>query len=137
MDPRLQKAYRDHLLPLATVITVDVDEAAALVGRSLSTADLVRAVLSLGPRWVALKGTHGDSSTHYEDLLSDGTRWFALRSALVPAATRGAGAMFAAGIAARLALGESVQEAAGWARQHVVAQLRLAEAAGEDGGGGH
>jgi hydroxymethylpyrimidine/phosphomethylpyrimidine kinase len=133
-DPQLLRAYRELLLSLATVLTVDEAEAEALTGQPLGPGDAVRTLLSLGPLWIVIKGVQEDGAGEYEDLVSDGSQWFTLRSALVPAVTRGAGSLFAAAMAGRMAVGETPPQAAGWARDYVVRQLRMAAEAGPNGG---
>jgi hydroxymethylpyrimidine/phosphomethylpyrimidine kinase len=70
LDPAGVQAVREHLVPLATVITPNLPEAEALlgIGPSWSREEmLVRAaeLLELGPVWVLLKGGHlgGEAST--------------------------------------------------------------------------
>jgi hydroxymethylpyrimidine/phosphomethylpyrimidine kinase len=64
------EAYRRYLLPLATVATPNLREAALLAGRSLEeivdVADMIelaRAILELGPRFVLVKGGHYSDAT--------------------------------------------------------------------------
>jgi len=67
-------AVREVLLPLATVVTPNTDEARLLTGIEVTSTDdlpkVADALLAMGPRWVLAKGGHlpGDAV----DLLTDG-----------------------------------------------------------------
>lgn len=111
-------AYREHLLPLATLVTPNLDEAAVLADRpraSLKTeADLESAAAALAERFgtaFLLKGGHLEGP-ECADLLYDteGPRWF--RSPrLTLAASHGTGCTLSAAIAAALARGDSLPDA--------------------------
>jgi hydroxymethylpyrimidine/phosphomethylpyrimidine kinase len=104
------EALVTQLFPLATVITPNLHEAAALAGRSASRAELARALHDLGASAVIVTGGHGE---HPIDLLFDGTD-----EVEIPverhdiAATHGAGCTHSATLAALLARGESLEQAA-------------------------
>ena len=113
-------AIRFDLLPLAKVVTASLPEAEDLAGRAMAPADAVRALLDMGPGWALIKGA-STSSQEWEDLLSDGEKWYALRTARVGISAADAGATFAAALAGGIALGMDVPQAAAAARRHVVA----------------
>jgi len=76
-------ALREVLLPLATVITPNLPEAEALLGRHVRSHDAMNAaatdLLKLGPRAVVVKGGHlgGGDSTDVLALAGESTvRWF-------------------------------------------------------------
>jgi hydroxymethylpyrimidine/phosphomethylpyrimidine kinase len=126
-DPLLQlsavDALRDTLLPFATVITPNVPEAEGLLGRKIAThtpdADAARDLVALGPRWVLLKGGHL-SALDAVDLLTDGEQMIELRGPRVPTAhTHGTGCTLAAALAAGLAKGLDVPDAAQEAKRFV------------------
>ena len=101
-------ALKGALLPRATLVTVNVDEAQALLGepvRSIGEAhDAARALVALGP-WAALvKGGHLTGESAIDVLAIDG-EVIELRSrrlAIPP--THGSGCTFASLIAGRLAV---------------------------------
>ncbi|MEA2646029.1 MAG: hydroxymethylpyrimidine/phosphomethylpyrimidine kinase [Chloroflexota bacterium] len=128
-------AIRFDLVPLATVVSTSLSEAEDLVGGPLSAQSAVSTILAMGPEWVVLKDA-GNSSTEWEDLLSDGNRWFALRTARGSARTSAgdAGAAFAAALAAGLARGLAVPDAAGQARRFVVDESAAGSPPGTAGG---
>lgn len=128
-------ACSTHLLPLATVVTADVHEARDLVGEALDRHSLVRALVEMGVGWVVLKGDP-DAGGQVEDLVSDGRRWFAIRSAHAATGVEGADAAFASALAARLAAGQEVEKAAGNARQALLERARQGRAGGATGGPG-
>ncbi|MGW5355656.1 bifunctional hydroxymethylpyrimidine kinase/phosphomethylpyrimidine kinase [Streptomyces sp. NPDC004031] len=118
---------RDRLLPLATVVTPNLDEVARLTGVTVTDEDgmraAARAVLALGPRWVLVKGGHLPAADA-PDLLSDGRteHWF--RAPRHPSAhTHGTGCTLATALATHLAHGRPVPEAAALAKAFVTAAI--------------
>jgi hydroxymethylpyrimidine/phosphomethylpyrimidine kinase len=117
LDPDAQAALVERLLPLATVATPNLPEARALageVGAERSVVELARAVRSLGPRAVVVTGGHGDSGT---DVLFDGDRLVEIPGERHPdGAAHGSGCTHSSSLAAALAQGHDVVEAARLAR---------------------
>ena len=116
-----------EMLPLAHVVTPNLDEAAALAGMPVTTErdmeEAARRIHPLGPRYVLVKGGHlTDSAT---DILWDGkslTRFPAPR--LTSASTHGTGCTFSAAIAAGLARRQSLGDAVREAKAYVTAAIR-------------
>jgi hydroxymethylpyrimidine kinase/phosphomethylpyrimidine kinase len=138
-DPLLHEsavdALRTRLVPLATVITPNVPEAEGLLGRELSTTepdeDAARELAALGARWVLLKGGHLTGVP--TDLLTDGKQVIRLESERIPTKhTHGTGCTLAAALAACLAKGMDVVDAAREAKKFVT---RAIERHLEIGGG--
>jgi hydroxymethylpyrimidine/phosphomethylpyrimidine kinase len=104
-----------ELLPLATVLTPNLPEAARLLGREGidDAAEAARALLAFGPGAVLLKGGHGEGDV-LEDVL---VRAEALTPLRVPHPrldtrhTHGTGCTLSSAIAARLACGDSLEDA--------------------------
>ncbi len=112
ISARAAAAIRRHLLPQASLITPNLPEAAALLGRPIG-ADLegaARALARLGPRAVLLKGGHAAGAIVH-DLLWDGTTLECFEHPRLPGEGHGTGCTLAAAIAARLARGEALREA--------------------------
>lgn len=108
--PGLAAACRSALVPLATVCTPNLPEAAALCGDRPPGA-----LLEDGCGAVLLKGGHGEGAMLVDRLLlPDGTREFA-HARLPVGAVHGTGCALASSIAARLAAGAAVSEACGLA----------------------
>jgi hydroxymethylpyrimidine/phosphomethylpyrimidine kinase len=99
-----------RLFPLATVVTPNLHEAVALVGREGSRRELAEAIAALGAPAVVVKGGHGEEPV---DHLFDGRDHVEIP---VPryeiAATHGAGCTHSATLAALLAHGLPLVEAA-------------------------
>ncbi|MGW7641450.1 bifunctional hydroxymethylpyrimidine kinase/phosphomethylpyrimidine kinase [Streptomyces decoyicus] len=123
-------AVRTALLPTATVATPNLDEVAQLTGiRVEEEADMRRAaaaVLDFGPRWALIKGGHltaghGGSAV---DLLTDGTEEHWLRAPRHDNRhTHGTGCTLASALAAQLAKGDTVPQAAVAAKDYVTGAL--------------
>ncbi|MCC6629915.1 MAG: bifunctional hydroxymethylpyrimidine kinase/phosphomethylpyrimidine kinase [Chloroflexi bacterium] len=130
-------ALRDRLLPLTLVLTPNLPEAEALLGRTVRDLDdmpsAARDLLELGPRYVVLKGGHLPGS-EVVDLLVGGRLAVELRAPRIDTRhTHGTGCTYAAAIAAMLARGADVPEAVRAAYDY----LQGAIAAAEPIGAGH
>jgi hydroxymethylpyrimidine/phosphomethylpyrimidine kinase len=130
-------AVRTVLLRLARVVTPNVPEAEVLADMEVrSHADAreaARRILKLGPAAVLVKGGHlpGDTIT---DLLVDRSGEVEISGPrILGPYTHGTGCTLAAGIAARLALGDDLEAAARHARAFVTAAMQH----GVDRGAGH
>ncbi len=98
-----------RLFPLATVVTPNLHEAEALAGGSGSRRELAERIHALGAAAVVVTGGHGDPVDH----LFDGGRHIEIAVERHPvAATHGAGCTHSATLAAALAKGQSLEEAA-------------------------
>jgi hydroxymethylpyrimidine/phosphomethylpyrimidine kinase len=128
--PDLVDTLRDELLPLATLITPNLAEAARLAGRSVPRdIDAMRHIAerlhALGARAVLVKGGHltGAEAT---DVLFDGKshRVFASARIDTPGETHGTGCTLASAIAAHLAKGLALGDAVAAAKTYVTEALR-------------
>jgi hydroxymethylpyrimidine/phosphomethylpyrimidine kinase len=122
LDADALDAIRSELLPVATLVTPNLPEAAALAGIDvIDEAGLRRAadaLLALGPRAVLVKGGHlaGDAV----DLLWDGEHEHTFRAPRYDNRhTHGTGCTLASAIASRLALGDGLAEAVAAAKEYV------------------
>jgi hydroxymethylpyrimidine/phosphomethylpyrimidine kinase len=99
-----------RLFPLATVVTPNLPEAAALTGGSGSRRELAERIHELGARAVVVTGGHGDDSV---DHLFDGDRHVEIPVERHDvAATHGAGCTHSATLAAYLARAWPLEDAA-------------------------
>ena len=120
-------AVREHLLPMATVITPNLPEAEALLGERIADLAAARAAAAeLARRYgtaCALKGGHLESPTVTDLLFCDGRlhEWSSPR--LAAAETHGTGCTFAAALTAGLAKGQPLPEAVERARGFVIHAL--------------
>ena len=127
-------AMRKLLLPLATVVTPNADEAEALTGlriRSVEDSRLAaQRIHDMGPAAVIVKGGHLQTAD-VVDVLFDGHDLMEFRHARVPGTnTHGTGCTFAAAMAANLALGKTIAEAIPLAQAYVEGAIRHGAAAG-------
>jgi hydroxymethylpyrimidine/phosphomethylpyrimidine kinase len=130
LDELGRRALVQHVLPIATLVTPNLAEAAALSGVAVSDRGgmerAARALAALGARAVLVKGGHLSGSA--SDLLwADGrARWF--DSPRIEADLRGTGCALSSAVAAGLALGRSLPDAVGQAREYVRALLEAGSA---------
>jgi hydroxymethylpyrimidine/phosphomethylpyrimidine kinase len=126
------KAYREKLIPLATVLTPNLDEAARLLGAASPIQTLVQmreacvALLALGCRSVYLKGGHlpGESCV---DLFYDG-EFLELKALRIETKnTHGTGCALSAALTANLAKGLNLKLAALEAKAYVQGALEGAK----------
>jgi hydroxymethylpyrimidine/phosphomethylpyrimidine kinase len=113
LEPAARSALVELLLPRATVVTPNVPEATALLGRAGERGDvetLARGIRALGPQAVVVTGGHRDAAT---DVFFDGARLVELPGPRYPeGATHGSGCTHSSVLAARLAHGDDPLEAA-------------------------
>ncbi|WP_175953407.1 bifunctional hydroxymethylpyrimidine kinase/phosphomethylpyrimidine kinase [Burkholderia sp. BCC0405] len=108
LAPDAVDALRDALLPLATVVTPNLPEAAALLNDAPATTedDMVRqgqALLQTGARAVLMKGGHLPDASASPDWLVEAARIVRLDGARVPVSnTHGTGCTLSSAIAALL-----------------------------------
>jgi hydroxymethylpyrimidine/phosphomethylpyrimidine kinase len=108
------EALVGRLLPLATVVTPNLQEACALAGVAYSDdanrEELAEKIHALGSSAVIVTGGHGAESV---DWLFDGTHHVPIPvERHEPVATHGAGCTHSASLTALLARGESLEDAA-------------------------
>jgi hydroxymethylpyrimidine/phosphomethylpyrimidine kinase len=126
-------AIRAELLPVATVVTPNLYEAAQLTGVKVADEaglrEAAEAVHALGPLWVLIKGGHLDGDA--VDLLFDGTAEHWLRAPrLDNRHTHGTGCTLASAIASYLALGKDVPTAVELAKQYITGAIAAGFALG-------
>jgi len=123
----------ERLFPLATVVTPNLSEAEALAGTSASRRELAERIHELGAAAVVVTGGHGSEPV---DHLFDGARHVELEvERFDVAATHGAGCTHSATLAAELAKGSSLEDAARRAAEVASAAVRngLVELGAGDG----
>jgi hydroxymethylpyrimidine/phosphomethylpyrimidine kinase len=135
------EAVKRQLIPLATLITPNLPEAARLLGAKQAADDAqaidqARALLALGCGAVLLKGGHGTGEAAV-DILCDpaGTERLA-RPRIATPHTHGTGCTLSAAIAALLAQGVALREAVVRAKDFVWQALEAGRALGVGHGSG-
>ena len=104
-----------RLVPLATLVTPNLDEAKILVGEDIASVEEMEraalALLKMGSRAALVKGGHLEGEEAVDVLAMDGTvRRFA-RPKLTTTSTHGTGCTLSAAITAGLALGRPLERA--------------------------
>ena len=138
LDPSAERAYVERLLPLAHVLTPNLPESEALLGRPVRTReamqDAARDLHALGPRLVVVKGGHLEGEEAV-DVLYDGRPLEELSAPRVHTDnTHGTGCTYSAAIAARLALGAEPFEAVRGAKDYLTEAIRRAYSVGRGHG---
>ena len=129
LAPPALAALRRHLLPLATVITPNLPEAAALLdqpeaGSVAAMRRTARALHALGPAAVLLKGGHLPGRACV-DVLYDGHGYVEFPAPRIRTRhTHGTGCTLASALATRLGQGLALPEAVGQAKDYVTAAIR-------------
>ena len=132
------QALKARLLPKATLVTPNLHEAQALLGRPIQTEAEMReaalALLELGPRAVLLKGGHLEGAEAV-DYLAEGGQLHRLAAPRHPTPhTHGTGCTYAAAITALLARGRGLLEAVREAKAFVTRAIRKAPGLGRGRG---
>src|SRR5262249_33721284 len=125
---------RAELVPRAAVITPNLMEAESLSGRRIVSPDDVRdaarRIRELGAQSVIVTGGHGDARESI-DVVFDGRTFTDVRTERLPAKRiHGTGCAHASAVAAGLALGLTVVDAARLAQAYVAGGIRHALAIG-------
>ncbi|MBL9114687.1 MAG: bifunctional hydroxymethylpyrimidine kinase/phosphomethylpyrimidine kinase [Verrucomicrobiaceae bacterium] len=132
------QAVSDELLPLAAVITPNMDEATVLWGRDVrSEDDMLACAEDLAKRYetaVLLKGGHLEGEAADVLVVGESVHWY--RAPRVQGVhTHGTGCSLSAAIAAQIALGKDIPAAVGaakrWLSQAVAGYLKWIHSAGE------
>ncbi len=117
LDPDAKAALIERILPLATVATPNLPEARQLagLGKGAEAPELARAIQALGPRAVIVTGGHAPDGA---DVLYDGDGVLRIEGPRYPeGASHGSGCTHSSALAAFLARGFELPEAARWARE--------------------
>jgi hydroxymethylpyrimidine/phosphomethylpyrimidine kinase len=118
LDPNAKAALIERILPRATVVTPNLMEARELAGsrgEEVPPEELGRTILGLGPLAVIVTGGHaGDAA----DVLVDDDGAFRIDGPRYPdGAAHGSGCTHSSALAALLARGMELADAARWARE--------------------
>jgi hydroxymethylpyrimidine kinase/phosphomethylpyrimidine kinase len=126
LEPDAIRVLRERLLPLATVVTPNLDEAELLTGRRVRTLkEMKRAALEIfrmGPQ-VVIKGGH--LKRECSDVFFDGKNVTVFPGKKIAShSTHGTGCVFSSAVATLLALGENLKEAVESAHELVRRAIR-------------
>jgi hydroxymethylpyrimidine/phosphomethylpyrimidine kinase len=138
LDPAATGALRQHLLPLAAIITPNAPEAAELLGAPVDSLvgleRAARALSRLGPKAVLVKGGHVAGDTVRDVLCADGKLETFDSPRIDSTSTHGTGCTLASAIAAGLAQGMSLRDSVVRARAYVQEAIRTAPGFGKGHG---
>ena len=128
LQPAAVKTLVNELLPLATLVTPNLDEAEILVGHKLRSVDDVRAAaIEIRLRFgcaALVKGGHLRGTAAATDVFFDGENELTLTAPFVRGVeTHGTGCTYSAAIAGYLALGLPLPEAVELAKNHVTQSI--------------
>jgi hydroxymethylpyrimidine/phosphomethylpyrimidine kinase len=121
--PEAVNTLKEKILPLATVVTPNIDEAEVLVGHKINTQaailDAAREILETGVEAVFLKGGHMEGDM-CQDLLftEDKYQWF-ISKRIKSKNTHGTGCTLSAAIASGLAQGDSLITSCSNAKEYI------------------
>lgn len=137
LDPEAEALLRDRLVPMAAIVTPNLDEAAILAGFPVDDPGTMeragRALLELGSGAALVKGGHLPGDSLVDVLVTrDGARHFA-HDRIQTNSTHGTGCTLSAAITAGLARGRPL----GVAVSDALAYVRRAIASAPGLGGGH
>lgn len=121
-------ALKQHLLPLAKVITPNIPEAEVLTNMTIQTNDdkqeAAKKLHELGVQNIVIKGGHDEDPSQSSDLLFDGKEFYTFTSKRINTKnTHGTGCTFSAAITAELAKGASVYDAVATAKAFIQAAI--------------
>jgi hydroxymethylpyrimidine/phosphomethylpyrimidine kinase len=117
LDPNAKAALIERVLPRATVATPNLPEARELAGLpdGASPEQLAQAIQALGPQAVIVTGGHSEEGA---DVLFDGSGTLRIEGPRYPGgASHGSGCTHSSALAAFLARGTELADAARWARE--------------------
>ena len=117
LDPNAKAALIERILPRASVVTPNLGEARELTGRSagVPAEELGQEILGLGPRAVIVTGGHTEEGA---DVLVDDDGPVRIEGPrFAEGAAHGSGCTHSSALAALLARGMELHEAARWARE--------------------
>ena len=136
LKPSAIRALKNELLPLATLVTPNLDEAELLTGRKLkSLDDLLGAAEEIQTTYgcaALVKGGHLKLGDDAVDVLFDGEKFTILKARRVKGvSTHGTGCTYSAAIAANLARGESLQRSVALAKRFITRAIGKSYRAGK------
>ena len=137
LNPEVNGALRDLLVPKALVVTPNLFEASQLAGCDpIATLEDMKNAAGLihesGVKYVLIKGGAKLGTDTSIDLLYDGKEFEVLESELIPTTnTHGAGCTYSAAITAELAKGQTVHGAVKTAKNFITEAIRHSYALNE------
>ena len=125
-DEQVARAYLEHLLPVATVITPNADEARALLGTSAPSDRMAASLTRLGPAVVLTGGGSAGTCTDWVAVPGDDPVALS-HPAIETTSDHGTGCTFSAALAVQLADEVPLIAAVRTAAAYTAGQLRLSQ----------
>lgn len=130
LKPNAQAALVQHLFPLARVVTPNLPEAEALLGKKITDVEgmqqAAKEIAGLGANMVVVKGGHLGQGNAV-DVLFDGKECRFLESRRIATTnTHGTGCTFSSAIAAYMARGQTFFEAVSQAKTYITGAIENA-----------
>ena len=130
--PEAVEALRTRLVPLASVITPNLPEAAALLDEPVAVSEAAveeqgRQLLRMGCKAVLIKGGHGEGAESIDYLVTPGGAIALSAPRIATRNTHGTGCSLSSAIAAGLAKGEDMETAVRNAKDWVSAAIAAAD----------
>lgn len=130
LDDNARQALREHLFPLADVVTPNIHEAESLTGENIRDIEAMksaaRAISKMGAKQVIVKGGHlGEADA--TDIVFDGDDFEMVEGTRVATCnTHGTGCTFSSAVAANLALGQDFRQAVRNAKLYITGAIENA-----------
>jgi len=142
LKPAAIRTLRERLLPLATLVTPNLDEAETLTGGKIGSVERMRwAAREIRARFgcaALVKGGHLHEMREAVDVFFDGRTELLLSAPFVRGvSTHGTGCVYSAAIAAALAWGHNLPRAVAIGKRHVTEVIRRSYRIGEHSALGH
>lgn len=135
LDASAVRAVKEQLVPVATLITPNAHEAAALTGRTVETLeqakDAARALRDAGAQAVLLKGGHLSTATAVDVLLAGSDMHVLDAERISTTQTHGTGCTASSAIVANMARGLSLHESVSRAKRWLTEAIRTAPGVGK------
>lgn len=140
LDEAAEQLVARRLVPLATLVTPNLDEAAILVGEPVATPDAMeragRALVRGGAKAALVKGGHLSGDQVVDVLVTARAARRFTRPRLDTTSTHGTGCTLSAAVTAGLALGRPLEQAVADGLDFVHRAIAAAPGLGGDGGHG-
>jgi len=114
--------YRKMILPLATVVTPNKEEAEILAGES-SIRKAARKLQYLGAKNIIITGSK-ESGDEIEDFILESDKEYVLRGKKINKVNHGSGCNYSASITASLAMKRTIYDAVNYAKEYVFQSIK-------------
>ena len=123
------KDYKKMIIPLATIITPNKQEAKILAGTS-SIQEAAKEIQRLGAKNIIITG-YNESKKVIEDFVLESEREYILKGKKIEIINHGSGCNYSASIASSLALKKSIHDAAQHAKEYVFQSIKNSKKLGK------